>query len=294
MEVEILGQLRHKNLLSLRGYCAEGKERIIVYDYMSNSSVHSHLHGWYAKRGLLTWQRRMNIAIGSAEGIDYLHNHANPHIIHRDIKSSNILLDSGFQAQVADFGFAKLIPDGKTHVTTRVKGTLGYLAPEYAMYGKASESCDIYSFGIMLLELVSGKKPLENLGQGTRCALTDWAMTLASEDKYHEIADPLLKGKYNKEELKLVVDVAIACAEHDPRKRPAIDEVVRYLKGELKEKLCMSTFSNNTRNPSLDNQRDKNKMIETQTSAFSTTSTDDPLASSSNMTMSSLEESKDY
>ncbi|KAJ6294569.1 hypothetical protein OIU76_022616 [Salix suchowensis] len=150
VEVEILGRVRHKNLLSLRGFYAGGDERLIVYDYMPNHSLIAHLHGQLADDCLLDWHRRMNIVIGSAEGLAYLHHEANPHIIHRDIKASNVLLDTEFQAKVADFGFAKLIPEGVTHLTTRVKGTLGYLAPEYAMWGKVSESCDVYSFGILL------------------------------------------------------------------------------------------------------------------------------------------------
>ncbi|KAJ6791675.1 PTI1-like tyrosine-protein kinase [Iris pallida] len=163
VKVEILGRVRHENLLSLRGYCAEGQERLIVYDYMPNLSLLSHLHGQHSSECHLSWERRMRIAIGSAEGIAYLHHNVTPHIIHRDVKASNVLLDSDFRAQVAEFGFAKLIPDGATHVTTRVKGTLGYLTPEYAMLGKASEGCDVYSFGILLLELASGRRPIERV-----------------------------------------------------------------------------------------------------------------------------------
>ncbi|XP_028080578.1 PTI1-like tyrosine-protein kinase At3g15890 [Camellia sinensis] len=236
VEVEILARVRHKNLLSLRGYCAEGQERLIVYDYMPNLSLLSHLHGQHSAECLLNWNRRMNIAIGSAEGIAYLHHHATPHIIHRDIKASNVLLDSDFQAQVADFGFAKLIPDGATHVTTRVKGTLGYLAPEYAMLGKASESCDVYSFGILLLELASGKKPLEKLSTTIKRTITDWALPLACERKFSELADPRLNGKYMEEEMKIVVFVALICAQSRPEKRPTMLEVVELLKGDSKEK----------------------------------------------------------
>lgn len=237
VEVEILARVRHKNLLSLRGYCAEGQERLIIYDYMPNLSLLSHLHGHHSAECLLDWKRRMNIAIGSAEGIVYLHHHATPHIIHRDIKASNVLLDSDFQAQVADFGFAKLIPDGATHVTTRVKGTLGYLAPEYAMLGKASESCDVYSFGILLLELASGKKPIEKLGVATKRTITDWALPLVCEKKFSEIADARLNGKFVEEELKRIIHVALVCAHNQPEKRPTMLEVVELLKGESKEKL---------------------------------------------------------
>ncbi|GAB4850069.1 hypothetical protein Ancab_029366 [Ancistrocladus abbreviatus] len=238
VEVEILGRVRHKNLLSLRGYCVEGQERLIVYDYMPNLSLLSHLHGQHSTECLLDWQRRMNIATGSAEGIAYLHLQATPHIIHRDIKASNVLLDSDFQARVADFGFAKFIPDGATHVTTRVKGTLGYLAPEYAMLGKASESCDVYSFGILLLELISGRKPLQKLSPTLTRSIAEWVLPLAREGMFGDIADPKLGGNYNEEELKRVAIVAVMCAQQKPEKRPTMAEVVEILKGEAKEKLA--------------------------------------------------------
>ncbi|PON90076.1 Mitogen-activated protein kinase kinase kinase [Trema orientale] len=238
VEVEILARVRHKNLLSLRGYCAEGQERLIVYDYMPNLSLLSHLHGQHSAECQLSWSRRINIAIGSAEGIAYLHHHSTPHIIHRDVKASNVLLDSNFVAQVADFGFAKLIPDGATHVTTRVKGTLGYLAPEYAMLGKASESCDVYSFGILLLELASGKKPIEKLSATQKRTITDWALPFACERKFDELADPKLNGDYVEDELKRVILVALLCAHTRPERRPTMLEVVELLKGESKEKIA--------------------------------------------------------
>jgi serine/threonine protein kinase len=158
----------------------------------------------------------------------YLHHHATPHIIHRDIKASNVLLDSGF---------AKLIPDGATHVTTRVKGTLGYLAPEYAMLGKASESYDVYSFGILLLELATGKRPLEKMSPTVKRTITDWALPLACERKFSELADPELNGKYDEEELRRVVFVSLVCAHTQPERRPTMLDVVELLKGESKEKL---------------------------------------------------------
>lgn len=148
-----------------------------------------------------------------------------------------MLLDSDFQAQVADFGFAKLIPDGATHVTTRVKGTLGYLAPEYAMLGKVSESCDVFSFGILLLELASGKKPLEKLSPTMKRTITDWALPLACEKKFGELADPRLNGKYIEEELKRVVLIALICAQSQPDRRPSMYEVVELLKGDSIYKL---------------------------------------------------------
>ncbi|KAG6549187.1 hypothetical protein Mapa_009173 [Marchantia paleacea] len=249
VEVEILGRVRHKNLLSLRGYCAEGQERLIVYDYMPNLSLLSHLHGQYASDSLLDWRRRMSIAIGSAEGLAYLHHFATPHIIHRDVKASNVLLDSNFDAQVADFGFAKLIPDGATHVTTRVKGTLGYLAPEYAMWGKVSESCDVYSFGILLLELLSGKKPIEKLGPGTKRTIVEWAAPLVFHGKLDELVDPKLNGKFEEEELRRVVKVATMCAQNTPENRPTMLEVVELLKGEDKESSAPNKDVNGQQDP---------------------------------------------
>lgn len=149
-----------------------------------------------------------------------------------------MLLDADFQAQVADFGFAKLIPDGATHVTTRVKGTLGYLAPEYAMLGKASESCDVYSFGILLLELASGKKPLEKVSSVLKRTITEWALPLACQKKFNELADPRLNGKFVEEELKRVILVSLISAHSRPEKRPTMLEVLELLKGESKEKLA--------------------------------------------------------
>ncbi|ERN07244.1 hypothetical protein AMTR_s00019p00191440 [Amborella trichopoda] len=237
VEVEVLGRVRHKNLLGLRGYCVGADQRLIVYDYMPNLSLLSHLHGQFAVEVQLDWKRRMNVAIGAAEGLLYLHQEAKPHIIHRDIKASNVLLDSNYEAQVADFGFAKLIPDGVSHMTTRVKGTLGYLAPEYAMWGKVSESCDVYSYGILLLEIVTGKKPIEKLPGGLKKTITEWAEPLIEKGKFHELVDPKLRGNYEESELRRAIHVAGLCVQGDPEKRPNMRVVVETLKGwGIKEK----------------------------------------------------------
>ncbi|XP_042463803.1 PTI1-like tyrosine-protein kinase At3g15890 isoform X1 [Zingiber officinale] len=230
-KVETLGRVKHKNLLSFRGYCAEGQEHLILYDYMPNLSLQSHLHGYSSDECLLDWRRRMSIAIGTAEGITHLHQQATP-IIHQDIKASNVLLDSGFLARVADFGFVKLIPNGANHLTTNAKSALGYLTPEYIKSGKASESCDVYSFGILLLELVSGKRPIDK-----NLSIIDWALPLVKERKYREVADARLNGDYIEEELKRVVIVALNCVEKTPEKRPKMPEVTSLLKGASEEKL---------------------------------------------------------
>ncbi|RWR75349.1 PTI1-like tyrosine-protein kinase [Cinnamomum micranthum f. kanehirae] len=231
VEVEVLGRVHHKNLLGLRGYCAGTDQRLIVYDYMPNLSLLSHLHGQFANELQLDWKRRMNIAIGSAEGLVYLHHEVTPHIIHRDIKASNVLLDSNFEPLVADFGFAKLIPDGVSHMTTRVKGTLGYLAPEYAMWGKVSESCDVYSFGILLLELVTGRKPIEKLPGGIKRTITEWAEPFIVKERFKDLIDPKIRGNFNENQLRQVINIAALCVQGEPEKRPNMKEVVNLLKG---------------------------------------------------------------
>ncbi|KAK7314933.1 hypothetical protein VNO77_33465 [Canavalia gladiata] len=231
VEVEVLGRVRHKNLLGLRGFYAGGDERLIVYDYMPNHSLLTHLHGPLAKECQLDWPRRMSIAIGAAEALAYLHHESSPHIIHRDIKASNVLLDPEFQAKVADFGFAKLVPEGVTHLTTKVKGTLGYLAPEYAMWGKVSECCDVYSFGILLLEIISAKKPIEKFPGGIKRDIVQWVTPYVNKGLFNNIVDPKLKGKFDLEQLKNVITIALRCTDNSADKRPSMIEVVDWLKG---------------------------------------------------------------
>ncbi|CAL0307039.1 unnamed protein product [Lupinus luteus] len=231
VEVEVLGRVRHKNLLGLRGYCAGDDQRLIVYDYMPNLSLLSHLHGQFSLEVQLDWKRRIKIAIGSAQGILYLHHEATPHIIHRDIKASNVLLNSDFEPLVADFGFAKLIPEGVSHMTTRVKGTLGYLAPEYAMWGKVSESCDVFSFGILLLELVTGRKPIEKLPGGVKRTITQWAEPFIIKGKFRDMVDPKLRGNFDENQVIQTINVAALCVQSEPDKRPNMKQVVNLLKG---------------------------------------------------------------
>ncbi|KAJ1431416.1 Serine/threonine-protein kinase, active site [Sesbania bispinosa] len=230
IEVEVLGRVRHKNLLGLRGFYAGENERLIVYDYMPNHSLLTHLHGPLSKECHLDWSRRMSIAIGAAEALAYLHHEATPHIIHRDIKASNVLLDPEFEAKVADFGFAKLVPEGVTHLTTKVKGTRGYLAPEYAMWGKVSESCDVYSFGILLLEIISAKRPIEKFPGGGKRDIVQWVTPYVNKGLFNNIADPKLQGKFDLEQLKGVLMIAMRCTDSSGEKRPSMTEVVDWLK----------------------------------------------------------------
>ena len=160
-----------------------------------------------------------------------MHQEVTPHIIHRDIKASNVLLNSDFEPLVADFGFAKLIPEGVSHLTTRVKGTLGYLAPEYAMWGKVSESCDVYSFGILLLELVTGRKPIEKLPGGLKRTITEWAEPFISKGKFRDMVDRKLRGNFDERQVEQMINVAALCVQSEPDKRPNMKQVVNLLKG---------------------------------------------------------------
>ncbi|MBA0804283.1 hypothetical protein Gohar_003876, partial [Gossypium harknessii] len=180
-EVEVIASVRHVNLVALRGYCTttttlEGHQRIIVCDLMKNGSLYDHLFGSMERK--LSWPMRQKIALGTARGLAYLHYGAQPAIIHRDIKASNILLDDKFEAKVADFGLAKFTPEGMTHLSTRVAGTMGYVAPEYALYGQLTERSDVYSFGVVLLELLSGKKALTMTDDNQPSLVADWAWSL--------------------------------------------------------------------------------------------------------------------
>jgi serine/threonine protein kinase len=167
----------------------------------------------------------------------YLHHHATPQIIHGSIKATNVLLDSDFQAHVGDFGLIKLIPDGMDHEKITSENQRGYLAPEYIMFGKPTAGCDVYSFGIILLELASGKRPIEKSGSVKTYGIRNWVLPLAKEGRYDEIADSKLSDKFSESELKRMVLVGLACTHSEPEKRPTILEVVPLLKGVSKETL---------------------------------------------------------
>jgi len=175
-EVEIISRVHHRHLVTLVGYCIAGSsQRLLVYEFVPNNTLEHHLHG---KGGLpvMEWTTRLRIAIGAAKGLAYLHEECDPRIIHRDIKSANILLDDDFEAMVADFGLAKLTSVNHTHVSTRVMGTFGYLAPEYASSGKLTEKSDVFSYGVMLLELLTGRRPGDRSSYG-QDGLVDWVRT---------------------------------------------------------------------------------------------------------------------
>ncbi|GAV82932.1 Pkinase_Tyr domain-containing protein [Cephalotus follicularis] len=231
-EVDIISRVHHRHLVSLVGYCIAGGQRMLVYEFVPNKTLEYHLHG----KGLpvMDFPTRLKIALGSAKGLAYLHEDCHPRIIHRDIKAANILIDYNFEAMVADFGLAKLSSDNNTHVSTRVMGTFGYLAPEYASSGKLTEKSDVFSFGVMLLELITGKRPVD--ARVMDDSLVDWARPLLSQSledgNFDELADPLLERNYNPQEMARMVAGAAASIRHSAKKRPKMSQIVRALEGE--------------------------------------------------------------
>ncbi|PSS18165.1 Tyrosine-sulfated glycopeptide receptor like [Actinidia chinensis var. chinensis] len=228
-EVEALSTAQHKNLVSLQGYCVHDGCRLLMYSYMENGSLDYWLHEKPDGAAQLDWPTRLRIARGASYGLAYMHQVCEPHIVHRDIKSSNILLDDKFEAHVADFGLSRLILPYHTHVTTELVGTLGYIPPEYGQAWIATLRGDMYSFGVVMLELLTGKRPMELFKPKMSRELVVWVQQMRNEGKQDEVFDPLLRGKGFEEEMRQLLDVACMCVNQNHLKRPTITEVVNWL-----------------------------------------------------------------
>ncbi|XP_076909334.1 serine/threonine-protein kinase PBS1-like [Bidens hawaiensis] len=231
VEVLMLSLLHHPNLVNLIGYCADGDQRLLVYEFMALGSLEDHLHDIPPDREPLDWNTRMKIAAGAAKGLEFLHDKANPPVIYRDFKSSNILLDEGFQPKLSDFGLAKLGPTGdKSHVSTRVMGTYGYCAPEYAMTGQLTVKSDVYSFGVVFLELITGRKAIDSTQPHGQQNLVTWARPLFNDRrKFTSLVDPRLEGRYPMRGLYQALAVASMCIQEQAAARPLIADVVTAL-----------------------------------------------------------------
>ncbi|KAL0735787.1 hypothetical protein Bca4012_011997 [Brassica carinata] len=231
-EVEMISLAVHRNLLRLYGFCITQAEKLLVYPYMSNGSVASRMKA----KPVLDWSIRKRIAIGAARGLVYLHEQCDPKIIHRDVKAANILLDDYCEAVVGDFGLAKLLDHQDSHVTTAVRGTVGHIAPEYLSTGQSSEKTDVFGFGILLLELVTGQRALEfGKAANQKGAMLEWVRKIHQEKKLEVLVDKeLLKDKkrYDEIELEEMVRVALLCTQYLPGHRPKMSEVVRMLEGD--------------------------------------------------------------
>ncbi|KAM0067947.1 putative protein kinase RLK-Pelle-DLSV family [Helianthus debilis subsp. tardiflorus] len=228
-EVRVISNVHHRNLIRLLGCCSKGPELLLVLEYMANGSLEKYLYG--EKRGTLNWKQRFDIIFGTARGLAYLHEQYHVTIIHRDIKPSNILLDNEFQPKIADFGLARLLPEDQTHISTRFAGTLGYTAPEYAIHGQLSEKVDTYSFGIVVLEIVSGRRctdiPDESAGEQY---LLEHAWNLYETRMQMKLVDESLDpSKYKEEDIKKVIEIALMCTQSPVSVRPTMSEVVMLL-----------------------------------------------------------------
>ncbi|MBA0733116.1 hypothetical protein Gogos_017156, partial [Gossypium gossypioides] len=245
-EVQLISVAVHKNLLRLIGFCTTSSERILVYPFMQNLSVAYQLRDLKPGSKGLDWPMRKRIAFGAAHGLEYLHEHCNPKIIHRDLKAANILLDDNFEAVLGDFGLAKLVDTKLTHVTTQVRGTMGHIAPEYLSTGKSSEKTDVFGYGIMLLELVTGQRAVDfaRLEEEEDVLLLDHSIEpvafvrivyeqikkLLRENRVDDIVDGNLKI-YDAKEVETIVRVALLCTQSSPEDRPTMAEVVKMLDG---------------------------------------------------------------
>ncbi|CAI7896988.1 unnamed protein product [Closterium sp. NIES-53] len=242
VEVLMLSLLHHPNLVNLIGYCADGDQRLLVYEFMPRGALEDHLHDLPEGRASLEWSKRMRVAAGAAKGLEYLHEEASPPVIYRDFKSSNILLDENWHPKLSDFGLAKLGPVGdKTHVSTRVMGTYGYCAPEYAMTGQLTVKSDVYSFGVVLLELITGRKAIDSSRPHGEHNLVAWVgggfcsywlrarPLFKDRRKFPAMADPLLQGRYPMRGLYQALAVAAMCLQEQASQRPMIHDVVTAL-----------------------------------------------------------------
>ncbi|KVH93245.1 Protein kinase, catalytic domain-containing protein, partial [Cynara cardunculus var. scolymus] len=258
VEVEAIGKVRHKNLVGLIGFCTEGAKRtfspkiadlnqtassdaltcsslnldflfspqprrLLVYEYVDNGNLEQWLHGDVGPTSPLTWDIRMKIAVGTAKGLAYLHEGLEPKVVHRDVKSSNILLDKKWNARVADFGLAKLLESEKSYVTTRVMGTFGYVSPDYASTGMLNEASDIYSFGVCLMEIVTGRSPMN---------LVDWFRGMVASRRGEDLVDPKIEIQPSPRALKRVLLVCLCCTDMDASMRPKMGHIVHMLEAD--------------------------------------------------------------
>ncbi|KAH0975447.1 hypothetical protein GBA52_017346 [Prunus armeniaca] len=229
-EIASMGRLQHKNLVQMRGWCRKRNELMLVYDYMPNGSLNRWIFD--KPKTVLGWEQRRRVLADVAEGLTYLHHGWDQMVVHRDIKSSNILLDAEMRGRLGDFGLAKLYQHGEVPNTTRVVGTLGYLAPELANLASPTAASDVYSFGVVLLEVACGRKPIEMEAAEDEVVLIDWVRELYARGRVGEAADRRLEGQYEEEQMEVALKLGLACCHPDPQRRPSMKEIVAVLVGE--------------------------------------------------------------
>ncbi|CAL9002328.1 unnamed protein product [Prunus brigantina] len=232
-ELSALSVIRHENLVRLQGCCVDGAGRYLVYDYMENNSLTHTLLGGEQNRMRFSWDARRHISLGIARGLAYLHDEVEPHILHRDIKASNILLDENFTPKVGDFGLSKLLRDNHSHISTRVAGTIGYLAPEYAISGRLTRKSDVYSFGVLLLEIVSGRAVVDfDLEHGEH-HLVQKAWEAFKAGNLVQLVDPTLQMNFPEDEAIRFLKLGLLCVQEMAKLRPPMSRAVKILSGEV-------------------------------------------------------------
>eukprot|EP01018_Ginkgo_biloba_P024632 Gb_26498 [translate_table: standard] len=229
-EVSLMSRIHHRNLIALLGYCLDEGKTILVYEYMHNGTLREHLHGPASREKQLDWIMRLKLAEDAAKGIEYLHTGCNPSIIHRDLKSSNILLDKQMRAKVSDFGLSRLAADGTTHVSSIVRGTVGYLDPEYYVSQQLTEKSDVYSFGVVLLEIISGREAISNESFGVDFRnIVQWARFYIEKGDIQSIIDPALGKDFNIQSVWKIAEKAMFCVQPYGKLRPAMSDVVKEI-----------------------------------------------------------------
>ncbi|XP_039823713.1 probable serine/threonine-protein kinase PBL5 isoform X3 [Panicum virgatum] len=234
-EIEIVSSLRHKNVISLISFCFENDDLLLVYEYLQRGSLEEILHGEKGCKNIFGWTERFSVAVGVAHALDYLHGNDNSHqVIHRDVKSSNILISDCFEPKLSDFGLAVWAADVTSQMTCNdVAGTFGYLAPEYFMHGKVNNKIDVYAFGVVLLELISGRKPLCTGCPKGQESLVMWANSIIQGGKLAQLVDPNLPTEGRSDEVERMTLAASLCIRQAPQNRPQIDVVLKLLKGDI-------------------------------------------------------------
>ncbi|GAV76425.1 Pkinase domain-containing protein [Cephalotus follicularis] len=258
-EVLMLSLLHHQNVINLIGYCADGDQRLLVFEYMTEGSVEEHVLDVKPGRKPIDWKTRMKIAFGAAQGLEYLHDKANPPVIYRDLKSSNILLDEDYNPKLSDFGLMKLGPVGDTlPVSSRVMGTYGYCAPEYARGGQLTTKSDVYSFGVILLELITGRRAIDTTKPNDEQNLVSWAQPIFRDPKrFPDMADPNLCKQFPEKSLNQAVAIAAMCLQDEAAARPLMSDVVTTLGF-----LTMDEISAPVTFPVMNEEKSKGKNIE--------------------------------
>ncbi|KAF6165537.1 hypothetical protein GIB67_015860 [Kingdonia uniflora] len=242
VQLSLVSRLKHEHFVELLGYCLEGNNRILAYEFATKGSLHDVLHGRKGIQGAepgpaLSWSQRVKVAYGAARGLEYLHEKVQPPITHRDVRSSNVLVFDDFESKIADFNVTNQSPDTAARLhSTRVLGTFGYHAPEYAMTGQLTQKSDVYSFGVVLLELLTGRKPVDHTMPKGQQSLVTWATPRLSEDKIRQCVDPKLNNDYPPKAVAKMAAVAALCVQYEADFRPNMTIVVKALQPLLNSK----------------------------------------------------------